>query len=418
MMAQEESVISISGLWKRYGLPVASAVRRSWRRMQGMPTSANDGPWALKDVTVEVQRGETLGIVGRNGAGKSTLLKVLAGVTPPTRGKVLVQGTIFPMIELNAGIHPDLTGCENVLLLATIMGLSRAEARAIVPKVEEFCELEDWFDRPVRQYSSGMQARLGFAVAMNVAADVVLIDEVLSVGDLAFQKKCFDRLEQMRRAGVTILFVSHNIRQVQRMSDRVMWLDEGGVKLLGTPEEVTARYYDASTAANLGKSPSPAGLVGQGSGELSPISLRLLGPEARQTSSVPTGGSFEVEVEFRAERHVPSVFGGVAIFSSEYMCVASLKTRPVELPPGQYSVRWQVPECLLLPGTYYLVVTFKSGRGRTIYQTDFLPALTVVSAEHGGGYDGFFCMPATWRMRRLDGADVELSGYWTAQRCD
>ena len=185
-------MIRIEGLWKRYGLPLPEIVRRGWNLLTNKNESSadlGDGPWALKDINLEIQKGETIGIVGRNGAGKSTLLKVLAGVTTPTRGRVEIRGRLFPMIELNAGLNMELTGRENVSLLGAVMGLSRRGIESKLPDIEEFTELGDWFDRPVRMYSSGMLARLGFGVAVNIESEVILIDETFAVGDLKFQKQ-------------------------------------------------------------------------------------------------------------------------------------------------------------------------------------------------------------------------------------
>jgi len=166
----DEVIIKVENLWKQYGLPLPMIFKNVGQNLRGKSLSSEDY-WALKDVSFEVRKGETLGIIGTNGAGKSTLLKVLAGVTPATRGKVKFQGKIFPMIELNAGIHPELTGQENVRLLGAIMGLSRIEIEEKLPAIEEFTELGEWFNKPVRKYSSGMMARLGFGVAMNVDTD-------------------------------------------------------------------------------------------------------------------------------------------------------------------------------------------------------------------------------------------------------
>jgi ABC-type polysaccharide/polyol phosphate transport system ATPase subunit len=189
----EDVVIKVDHLWKCYGLPPSPDFKGVLKNIKnGRPLfyAPNDsGPWSLSDVNFEIKKGEVLGVIGRNGAGKSTLLKVLAGVSPATRGSIAVKGRVFPMIELAAGMHLDLTGRENVRLLGAVMGIPYFEMEANVPKIEEFCELGEWFDRPVYQYSSGMAARLGFAVAMHVNADVLLIDEVLSVGDFLFQKK-------------------------------------------------------------------------------------------------------------------------------------------------------------------------------------------------------------------------------------
>jgi len=255
-MSNDDVVIRVAGLWKRYGLPLPGVYYKGRRWLRSLRNSHNpqsaihnpqsdDGPWALRDLNLEVHRGETLGIIGRNGAGKSTLLKVLAGVTPPTRGKVDVRGRIFPMIELNAGIHPELTGRENVYLLGAVMGLTRQEMTARMPEIEEFCELGEWFDRPVWKYSSGMLARLGFGVAMNVDAEILLIDEVLAVGDVRFQNRCLGRMKEQRDAGKTIVFVSHVMDMVQYLCQRVVFLADGSVVGEGDPERLITQYENA-----------------------------------------------------------------------------------------------------------------------------------------------------------------------------
>lgn len=239
----DDVVIRVEGLWKRYGLGLVSRLKRRVNALRSGRALADDADhWALRDINLEVKRGETLGIIGRNGAGKSTLLKILAGVTPPTRGKVEVHGRVFPMIELNAGLHMDLAGRENVFLLGAIMGLTRSEIRRLLPAIEEFCELGEFFNQPVRTYSSGMLARLGFAVAVNVEADILLIDEVLAVGDLQFQNKCLKRFKDIRESGNTILFVSHNLDLLQYLTRRSIVLEEGALIGAGEPMAMVNLY--------------------------------------------------------------------------------------------------------------------------------------------------------------------------------
>lgn len=235
--------IKITGLWKRYGLPMPRIVRKGidFIKRRGAQ-SDDDERWALKDVNLEVRRGETLGIVGRNGAGKSTLLKVLAGVTAPTKGRVEILGRIFPMIELNAGLHMELTGRENVRLLGAVMGLSTIEVERILPDVEDFTELGEWFDQPVRMYSSGMLGRLGFGVAVNIKSDVVLIDETFAVGDLKFQNKSFARVKEMRESGATILLVSHSLETLQFVAKRGILLEQGALISDGTALQAINAY--------------------------------------------------------------------------------------------------------------------------------------------------------------------------------
>ncbi len=237
--------IRITGLWKRYGLPVPEVIRKGLalaRRTFGYESDFLTETWALRDINLEVRRGETLGIVGRNGAGKSTLLKVLAGVTAPTHGRVEIFGRIFPMIELNAGLHMELTGRENVKLLGAVMGLAKEEIDEKLPDIEDFCELGNWFDQPVRMYSSGMLGRLGFGVAVNIRSDVVLIDETFAVGDLKFQNKSLARIKEMRESGATILLVSHSLETLQFVAKRGILLEQGQLLSDGTSLEAINAY--------------------------------------------------------------------------------------------------------------------------------------------------------------------------------
>lgn len=238
-----DTVIRVDGLWKRYGLPVPEAIRKAAGLLRGDHRSLDgDGPWALQDVRLELHRGETVGIIGRNGAGKSTLLKVLAGVSAPTRGRVEVIGRVFPMIELNAGLHMELTGRENIRLLGAIMGFSRRAIESKIPEIQDFCELGEWFDKPVRTYSSGMLARLGFGVAVNVESDIILIDETFAVGDLKFQNKSLARVKEMRESGATVLLVSHSLDTLQFVAARGLLLERGRVVASGSSLETINAY--------------------------------------------------------------------------------------------------------------------------------------------------------------------------------
>lgn len=201
--------------------------------------------WALKDVSLKIFPGEAFGLVGRNGSGKSTLLKVIAGIYPPTRGKVqLPNGArMGTMIELGVGFHPELTGRENVFLGGSIHGLSRKQIEDIYGAVVEFSELDSFMDTPVKNYSSGMHARLGFALSAQLSPDVLLVDEVLAVGDEAFQQKCMKRIDKFRSEGKTIIFVSHSAEAVKNICDRACVLDHGRVVFLGTSAEAIERYH-------------------------------------------------------------------------------------------------------------------------------------------------------------------------------
>jgi lipopolysaccharide transport system ATP-binding protein len=198
--------------------------------------------WALKEVSFGVERGEILGIVGPNGSGKSTLLQIISGILPPTRGRVLAGGRVAALLELGAGFNPDFTGRENVRLNGEIMGLSRAEIDRAFPKIEEFAEIGTFLDRPVREYSSGMYVRLAFSTAIHVEPEILIVDEALAVGDAIFANRCMQKFEELRSRKMTILFVSHDLGLVKRLSDRAVLMLNGKVVAEGTPKDVVNRY--------------------------------------------------------------------------------------------------------------------------------------------------------------------------------
>jgi ABC-type polysaccharide/polyol phosphate transport system ATPase subunit len=201
---------------------------------------------ALKDVSFRVERGECLAIVGGNGAGKSTLLSLVTGLCRPSEGRIQVNGRVAALLELGSGFHPELTGVENIFLNASLLGLSRKKAEACFDEIVEFSGVAEFIREPLRTYSSGMIMRLAFAVAVHVDPDILIVDEVLAVGDQAFQSKCFERIAEFKRAGKTLLFVSHSAQLVRQFCDRTIWLDNGEAVLVGTPDEVLNAYAGKS----------------------------------------------------------------------------------------------------------------------------------------------------------------------------
>jgi lipopolysaccharide transport system ATP-binding protein len=197
---------------------------------------------ALRDISFEIERGQSVGIIGRNGEGKSTILSLIAGVIRPTTGTVRVEGKVFPILELGSGFHPDLTGRENIILNGVLLGLTRSEMRAQLNDIIEFSELGEFIDQPIRTYSTGMIARLGFSVVLAAKPDILLVDEVLAVGDIAFQKKCFHKMLRFKEDGATIVFVSHDMTAVRNMCEKVIWIENHTVKRIGKPEEVIEEY--------------------------------------------------------------------------------------------------------------------------------------------------------------------------------
>lgn len=197
---------------------------------------------ALRDISFQIPRGQTVGVIGRNGSGKSTLLTLLSRIYRPTSGSITVHGRVATLLELGAGFHPEFTGIENIFLNGVILGMPRVELEKRLPQIIEFAELEEFIDTPVKHYSSGMITRLGFSVAVHLEPDVLLVDEVLAVGDGAFQEKCYNKIEEFKRQGVTIFFVSHDMNAVRRVCDRVLWIDQHELRADGAPEDVIAQY--------------------------------------------------------------------------------------------------------------------------------------------------------------------------------
>ncbi len=197
---------------------------------------------ALKNISFQVVKGEALGIIGKNGAGKSTTLGLIAGVLKPTTGTVTVNGKISPLLELGAGFHQELTGKENILLNGVLMGLTKAEVLTKIDEIIEFSELKEFIDQPIRVYSSGMLARLGFSVVAHLSPEILLIDEILAVGDINFQKKCIEKMQQFRKSGITMVLVSHSISDIESLCDRVIWIDNYSIKMIGKCSEVTPHY--------------------------------------------------------------------------------------------------------------------------------------------------------------------------------
>jgi len=294
---------------------VKGAVLGSWWRRR-RPTAEEHV--ALDGIDLDIKRGEAVALIGPNGSGKSTLLKLAGGILQPTEGTVDVDGRVTALIELGAGFHPEITGRENVLFNGMLLGLERREIEARLPEILDFAEIGDFIDQPVKTYSSGMYVRLGFAVAVAVEPDVLLIDEVLSVGDEAFTRRCLDRLARMRQAGVTMVLVSHDLDLVESFADRAIYLKAGRVRSRGTVDSVIARYR--SDVAGTHEKPaedqaSSSRVDGQsqrwGSKEAEIVSVELE-TDAGATRLVPTGTACRLQIRYRAQHEIDDFVVGVA----------------------------------------------------------------------------------------------------------
>jgi lipopolysaccharide transport system ATP-binding protein len=316
--------------------------------------------WALKDIDFAVERGETLGIIGHNGAGKSTLLKILSQITPPTLGEARIRGRVGALLEVGTGFHPELTGRENVYLNGAILNMKRAEIQSKFDEIVEFADIGPFLDTPVKRYSSGMQLRLAFSVAAHLEPEILIIDEVLSVGDLAFQEKCLGRMESVSEEGRTVLFISHNLPSVLNLCDRAILLSGGRIAASGTPSEVVRSYVGDIVGESQRSLRDRENRTGSGQLRFTDIRLEQNG---QPIDSTATGESFDIVVSFETADGNPlhSVNFGVSITSQdEEKPLLNLYTETEGTlfhdVPGRGEVRCQVRRLPLPAGQYYIDV--------------------------------------------------------------
>lgn len=352
--ARGSSAIVVDGLWKSYRLYhernqyLKAAVLRGRR-------ARYEEFWALKGIDLEVPTGSTFGVIGSNGSGKSTLLKCLAGILTPDRGRVEARGRLSALLELGAGFHPELTGRENVFMNGAILGLTRRELTARFDDIVTFAGLEEFIDTPVKNYSSGMFVRLGFAVAAHVEPEILLIDEVLSVGDESFQRRSAEKIEEFRRDGRTIVFVSHGLAQVEQLCETVAWIDKGDLVRIGSASEVISAYRgDSHDAVH------EVGEIGSrwGSGEVQIVSVTLLDETGAATGLLNTLEPARIRVELSAHMPVQDVVVGLRIDALGGPAVWGTTTRrngaTIGMVQGAASVEVAIPSLPLLEGTYDL----------------------------------------------------------------
>jgi ABC-type polysaccharide/polyol phosphate transport system ATPase subunit len=359
--------------------------------------------WALRDVSFEVRPGEMVGLIGPNGAGKSTVLKLISRIIEPTSGQIAVDGRVSALLELGAGFHPDLTGRENVFLNGAILGLSRRDIRRRFDDIVDFAGIGDFIDSPVKHYSSGMYMRLGFSIAVNVSPDILLIDEVLAVGDFAFRKKCLKKIGEIKRQGVTILFVSHDLRSVDNFCDRVLWMEHGSVKASGPANEVVDRYVtytrsQMAAEAEQGKASFPR----WGTGEIEITGVRFLNADGHETRVFATGQPLEGRISYRAPKRVERPIFGVAIYRSDGLHVAGPNVRTsgydIECVEGEGELSFLIDPLPLLPGYYELSVSVHNRDDTHTY--DHHNRAYIFQVERGRVKQtlGNFYLPIRWQL--------------------
>ena len=351
---------------------VAAAVKRPIARIRhpGSATYRNETLWALRDISLEVQEGEVLGLIGGNGAGKSTLLKLLSRITEPTEGTIELNGRVGSLLEVGTGFHPELTGRENIYLNGAILGMTRVEINQRFDDIVEFSEISRFLDTPVKRYSSGMYVRLAFAVAAHLEPEVLIIDEVLSVGDAAFQRRCLGRMEDVAGSGRTVLFVSHNMQAVRSLCTRVARLEAGRVVDEGPPTKVVDEYLQQQWGSD--GSIEWVGDERFGDDDVRLAAVRVLGVGDRPTPVVVKSAPFVIEMDVDIER-VPSnltigfdlALADGAIAFRSYQTDAVVEAQP-ELTVGRNSLRCQIDPDLLNVGRYAVHARISIDRVRWI----------------------------------------------------
>jgi lipopolysaccharide transport system ATP-binding protein len=362
---------------------VTAPVRRLRSRGRG---AVDNTIWALRDVSVEVAPGEVLGVIGHNGAGKSTLLKILSRITEPTEGRAEVRGRVGSLLEVGTGFHPELTGRENIFLNGAILGMKRAEIARRFHEMVAFAGVERFIDTPVKRYSSGMYLRLAFAVAAHLEPEILLVDEVLAVGDAAFQKKCLGRMSEVAREGRTVLFVSHNLPSIEKLCQRVVVIDGGRITLQGDPVTCIAGYLGARAEPKAGMDLSAVPRLDP---RLTPVytRLELRSDDGTSVSAVGSGEPLEFHLSYTAPDEIVSPSFGIIVSNGMGMPLFFLQTRTQnglwERAPASGHVVCRLDEVPLVPGDYLLTVGCMTGER----QLDLLEHVASFSVEPRDFFD-------------------------------
>jgi len=417
-----KTVVETEKLGKRYRL-FKKPVHRLASWLSFGRWGRHEDIWALRDLSLMIQLGETVGVIGVNGAGKSTLLKLISGTTFPTTGSIRVDGRSAALLELGAGFHPEFTGRENVRLNAALLGFNQDQIRGKEEEILEFSGLGEFADRPVKTYSSGMVVRLGFSVASHLDPDILLVDEVLAVGDEGFRVKCLERFNSFRESGKTLIFVSHDLRAVRLLCNRVILLDEGRMVADGEVENVVQKYLELVEARQASRSIQPKdyskGNLHTGTGEILIESVYLKNGEGETTDQFSTGSPFEVRIRYRAEKdvsepifmfhvvsrdgtlcmEVPAVVGQSSDFSKYGR--EEIRKHLIPIKAGETGeLGFRTSDLLLLTGEYYLNVYLYDFAHFVPPIIDEVHRVSKFSVHGMVSHIGVFLHPGEWKQIR------------------
>jgi len=393
-----ENAVEAVGLCKRFRVHRERRTLLKERFVRGRSTTVPQYFWALKDATFSVPRGSSLGLIGHNGSGKSTALKVLTGIYRPSSGSVSVNGSVSALLEVGAGFHPELTGRENIRLNATILGFTNRQINGLMDEIIEFADIGDFIDSPVKHYSSGMYVRLGFAVAVMVRPDVLIVDEVIAVGDEEFQRKCFDYLHGLRKAGASLIIVSHGLGSITELCDEAIWLEHGEMRDYGPANQVTQAYLDEVNAREAARAAdvfpqipeSDASQHRRGSGEIRFIAFEPSSAQHDSMRMLISGESASLSIRYECHSEVTDAAFGLTITNSSQVPVLALNSLvhgPLDIAVGGGTVAFETDALLLTGGTYSVSVSVTS-EGRTIDAATDVAELVIRAGgiEQGGVY--------------------------------
>jgi lipopolysaccharide transport system ATP-binding protein len=386
------AVIQADGLGKKYrrGLAADTGLRHALERFVKSPLAAfrrakEETFWALKDVSLQVNEGEVVGLIGRNGAGKTTLLKILSRITKPTTGWAEIHGRVGSLLEVGTGFHPELTGRENTFLSGAILGMSKREIERKFDEIVAFAELEKFIDTPVKHYSSGMYVRLAFAVAAHLEPEILLVDEVLAVGDINFQKKCLGKMGDVARAGRTVVLVSHQLNQIRRLCHRVIWVDGGLVQQNGATHEVVAAYESAMMRGDSDEENIDGRTSSVGSRFLG---WELLGPELADPHTLSTPGPITARFTLRLSKQVDLGHHGITLYNKDGQVIWANAHDFLQLQPGHHEFCHSFPYLPVSPGVYTWRVSLYDA-GDLVDYWDCLPELVVATEPLGHPSDAW-----------------------------
>jgi lipopolysaccharide transport system ATP-binding protein len=393
------TVIRAASLSKRYvrgatnssGLlrdKLARALRAPLKAWSG---NKQEAFWALKDVSLEVKEAEVLGLIGRNGSGKTTLLKILSRITRPSSGWAEIHGRVGSLLEVGTGFHPELTGRENAYLSGAILGMGKREITRKFDEIVSFAELEKFIDTPVKHYSSGMYVRLAFAVAAHLEPEILLVDEVLAVGDIKFQKKCLGKMGDVARGGRTIILVSHQLNQIRRLCHRTIWVDGGVLRQTGPTAEVVSAYESAMSSG------SEASRISQQGAKARFVSWQITEPVENEPHRLDSVGPVEVSFQLEVNSPIRGAHQGIALFDMERRLMWAYSNEDLSLEVGVHDLRYKFPFLPLCPKSYTWQMSLWDETGN-VDMWEALPELqvTIPNYQHARDeWNGFLNLPST-----------------------